>query len=432
MSPEAVGITGIVVLLFLFALRMPVAFSMALVGFAGFAYLNGTQSALTILGQDVFDTFTSYNLSVIPMFILMGSFAFSAGISKRLYQACYDWVGQFRGGVTSATVAACAGFGAICGSTVATTAAMGKIALPEMRKYGYNDRLSTGTIASSGILGTLIPPSTVFIVYGILAEESIGKLFVAGIVPGILLAVLFIMTVAFICWRNPDFGPPGPAVSWKMRLKSVVALSEVILLFGVTIGGILCGWFSPTQAGAVGAAGALLIGLLRGLDIRETIESVKDGLRTACMVLCVIMGATVFGHFLAISNVPFVLADWLGGLPLPPIIIMVFVILIFFLGGFFMDSMALVIVAVPIFLPVVMELGFNSIWFGVIIVVVAGMGVITPPVGVSVFVVKGIAPEIELNTIFRGIFPFLGALIVLTILLMIFPGIATFLPDLVY
>jgi len=432
MSPEAVGITGIVVLLFLFALRMPVAFSMALVGFAGFAYLNGTQSALTILGQDVFDTFTSYNLSVIPMFILMGSFAFSAGISKRLYQACYDWVGQFRGGVTSATVAACAGFGAICGSTVATTAAMGKIALPEMRKYGYNDRLSTGTIASSGILGTLIPPSTVFIVYGILAEESIGKLFVAGIVPGILLAVLFIMTVAFICWRNPDFGPPGPAVSWKMRLKSVVALSEVILLFGVTIGGILCGWFSPTQAGAVGAAGALLIGLLRGLDIRETIESVKDGLRTACMVLCVIMGATVFGQFLAISNVPFVLADWLGGLPLPPIIIMVFVILIFFLGGFFMDSMALVIVAVPIFLPVVMELGFNSIWFGVIIVVVAGMGVITPPVGVSVFVVKGIAPEIELNTIFRGIFPFLGALIVLTILLMIFPGIATFLPDLVY
>ncbi len=432
MSPEAAGIAGIVLLLLLFLLRMPVAFAMAFSGLAGFAYLGGLESALTLLAQDIFETLSSYPLSVIPMFILMGSFAFASGISQRLYKTSYTWVGQMRGGLTVATVLACSGFAAICGSTAATAATMGRIALPEMKKYGYDDVLATGTVAAAGTLGILIPPSTVLIVYGILTEESIGKLFVAGIVPGIILSLFFVATVILLCMRNPAIGPPGPPTTWKQKLRAVTGIIEAIVLFILTIGGLFLGWFSPTQAGAIGASGALLIGVIRGrLKLKVTIEAAKDGLRTACMVLFIITGATVFGHFMAISNIPFVLADWVGSLPLPPMAVMAVMIFIYFIGGFFMDSMALIVVTIPIFFPIVIKLGLDPIWFGVMIVLVGEMGVITPPVGVNVFVIKGIAPDIPLHRIFRGILPFLVALIVLTILLMIFPKIATFLPSLV-
>jgi len=323
------------------------------------------------------------------LFILMGSFAFASGISQRLYTTSYTWVGQLRGGLTVATVLACSGFAAICGSTAATAATMGKIALPEMKKYGYDDELATGTVAAAGTLGILIPPSTVLIVYGILTEESIGKLFVAGILPGFLLSLFFIMTVVLLCLRNPDIGPPGPPTTWKQKLKATTGIVEAILLFLLTIGGLFLGWFSPTQAGAIGAFGALVIGVIRGrLKLTIAIEAAKDGLRTACMVLFIITGATVFGHFLAISNIPFVLAEWVGGLPIPPIAVMAVMIFIYFIGGFFMDSMALIVVTIPIFFPVVMNLGFDPIWFGVMIVLVAEMGVITPPVGVNVFVIS--------------------------------------------
>ena len=432
MGPETTGIVGIGLLLFLFLLRMPVAFAMTFVGLVGFAYLSSIESALAILAQDIFETLSSYPLSVIPMFILMGSFAFASGISRRLYITCYTWVGQLRGGLTVATVLACSGFAAICGSTAATAATMGKIALPEMKKYGYDDVLATGTVAAAGTLGILIPPSTVLIVYGILTEESIGKLFVAGLLPGVLLSLFFVVTVILLCARNPKLGPSGPATTWKQKLMATTGILEAIVLFLLTIGGLFLGWFSPTQAGAIGAFGALLIGVVRRqLTLKKTFEAVKDGLRTACMVLFIITGATVFGHFLAISNIPFVLADWVGGLPMPPMAVMAVIIFIYFIGGFFMDSMALIVVTIPIFFPVVMNLGFDPIWFGVIIVLVGEMGVITPPVGVNVFVIKGIAPDVPLHVIFRGILPFLVALIILTILLTIFPNIATFLPDLV-
>ena len=432
MGPETTGIVGIGLLLFLFLLRMPVAFAMAFVGLAGFAYLSSIESALAILAQDIFETLSSYPLSVIPMFILMGSFAFASGISRRLYITCYTWVGQLRGGLTVATVLACSGFAAICGSTAATAATMGKIALPEMKKYGYDDVLATGTVAAAGTLGILIPPSTVLIVYGILTEESIGKLFVAGLLPGVLLSLFFVVTVILLCARNPKLGPSGPATTWEQKLMATTGILEAIVLFLLTIGGLFLGWFSPTQAGAIGAFGALLIGVVRRqLTLKKTFEAVKDGLRTACMVLFIITGATVFGHFLAISNIPFVLADWVGGLPMPPMAVMAVIIFIYFIGGFFMDSMALIVVTIPIFFPVVMNLGFDPIWFGVIIVLVGEMGVITPPVGVNVFVIKGIAPDVPLHVIFRGILPFLVALIILTILLTIFPNIATFLPGLV-
>jgi C4-dicarboxylate transporter DctM subunit len=432
MSPVTTGIVGIILLLFLFLLRMPVAFAMTFIGVAGFTYLTGPGPALGLLAQDIFETFSSYPLSVIPMFILMGSFAFASGISKRLYIATYSWVGQLRGGLTIATVLACSGFAAICGSTAATAATMGKIALPEMKKYGYSDMLATGTVAAAGTLGILIPPSTILIVYGILTEESIGKLFVAGLLPGVILSLLFVAVVAIMCIRNPKLGPSGTPTTWKEKARATKGIIEAVILFALTIGGLFLGWFSPTQAGAIGAGGALLIGLFRRqLTWKSFFESGKDGLRTTCMVLLIITGATVFGHFMAITTIPYMLADWVSSLPIPTMAIMGVIIFIYFIGGFFMDSMALVVVTIPIFFPLVMKLGFDPIWFGVIIVLVAEMGVITPPVGVNVFVIKGIAPDIPLEIIFKGIIPFLIALILFTIALVIFPQIATYLPSLV-
>jgi tripartite ATP-independent transporter DctM subunit len=349
-----------------------------------------------------------------------------------MYNTTYSWVGQLRGGLTIATVLACSGFAAICGSTAATAATMGKIDMPEMKKYGYDDMLATGTVAAAGTLGILIPPSTILIVYGILTEESIGKLFVAGLLPGVFLSLLFVAVVAILCTRNPDLGPSGSSTTWKEKFQATKGIIEAVILFVLTIGGLFLGWFSPTQAGAIGAGGALLIGLLRRqLTWKNFFESGKDGLRTACMVLFIITGATVFGHFMAVTTIPFLLADWVSSLPIPTMAIMGVIIFIYFIGGFFMDSMALVVVTIPIFFPLVIKLGFDPIWFGVIIVLVAEMGVITPPVGVNVFVIKGIAPDIPLEIIFKGILPFLVALILFTIILIIFPQIATYLPSLV-
>ena len=432
MSPVAAGLIGIGLLVVLFMLRMPVAFAMALVGFVGFAYLSGPEPALSLLAQDIYHTFSSYPLSVIPMFILMGTFAFASGISQRLFKTTYAWIGHRRGGLTIATVFACAGFGAICGSSTATAATMGKISLPEMKKYNYDDALATGTVAAAGTLGILIPPSTVLIVYGILTEQSIGKLFVAGVLPGILLSIFFAATVVFLCWRNPAIGPPGVPTSWKEKLRAITGIIEAVILFILAIGGLFGGLFSPTQAGAIGAGGALIIGLARRqLSLQSFFEAGKEALRTSCMVIFIITGAIVFGHFMAVSRIPFVLAEWLGGLPIHPMAVMAVIIFIYFIGGFFMDAMGLIVVTVPIFFPIVLKLGFDPIWFGVIIVLVGEMGVITPPVGVNVFVIKGIAPDIPLETIFKGIFPFLVALIIATFILAIFPQIATFLPSLV-
>jgi C4-dicarboxylate transporter DctM subunit len=430
MSPVDAGIIGICLLVFLFLLRMPIAFAMALVGFAGFAYLTTPVAALGLLSRDIFEQFSSYPLSVIPMFILMGTFAFASGISQRLYRTAYAWVGQFRGGLTIATVFACAGFGAICGSSTATAATMGQIALPEMKKYKYDDTLATGTVAAAGTLGILIPPSTVFIVYGVMTENSIGKLFVSGILPGILLSIFFAATVALLCWRKPSIGPPGLPTTWKEKLRSLTGVTPALTLFLLAIGGLFLGWFSPTQAGAIGAGGALIIGLARRqLSWQSFFKAGKEGLRTSCMVIFIITGAIIFGHFMAVSRIPFVLAEWLGGLPIPRMAIMGVIIIIYIIGGCFMDSMALIVLTIPIFYPLVMKLGFDPIWFGVIIVLVGGIGVITPPVGVNVYVIKGISPDVPLEAIFRGIAPFVVAFIIVTIILMIFPQIATILPS---
>ena len=431
MDPVNVGIIGIGFLVFLFLLRMPVAFAMAFVGFLGFSYLGSFKAGLKLLARDIFEQFSNFPLSAIPMFILMGSFAFASGIGRRLYDAAYTILGNLRGGLTMATVVACGFFASICGSTSATAATIGKIALPEMKRYNYDTALATGCVASAGTLGILIPPSTIFLVYGIITEQSIGKLFVAGIIPGIILTILFVITVAFLCWRNPMCAPAGASTDFKEKRKALSGIFEALILFALVIGGLFFGWFTPTQAGGIGAAGALVIGLVRRqLSWRVFIDSTMDGLRTSCMVLCVIACATIFGHFMAVSTIPFILADWIGGLSVHPMAVMGIIIFIYLIGGCFMDAMALVVLTVPVIYPVVVKLGFDPIWFGVVIVLVSEMGVITPPVGVNVYVIKGIAPEVPLETIFKGIFPFLVAILINIGILLLFPKIALILPGL--
>jgi len=429
-SSVTVGLIGIVVLVLIFLLGMPVGFAMAFVGLAGFCYLVSPEAGLSILARDVFSNFSSYSLTVIPMFVLMGSIAFASGMSRRLYEAGYTVFGQMRGGLAMATIAACAGFAAMCGSTNATAAAMGRVSLPEMKRYNYDDSLATGCVAAAGSLGILIPPSTVFIIYGILTEQSIGKLFIAGVIPGILLAALFIAVVSLLCLRNPNLAPAGVPTSWREKLAGLTGILEMLILFALVIGGLFLGWFSPTQAGAAGAAGALLIGLARRqLNWQGFLFAIKDALRITCMVMVIVTGAIIFGHFIAVAKIPLVLSEWVGGLPLPPAAIMGIIVLMYLAGGCFMDALALITLTVPIIYPVILILGFDPIWFGVIIVLVTEMGVITPPVGVNVYVIKGIAEDVPLETIFRGIFPFLAALIVAVAILIAFPQIATFLPS---
>ncbi|RLB03411.1 MAG: C4-dicarboxylate ABC transporter permease [Deltaproteobacteria bacterium] len=429
MDPVVVGLIGIGLLLLLFMLRMPVSFAMAFVGWVGYCYLSSPTAGCKILVRDLFTVFNSYPLTVIPTFVLMGAYAFASGISERLYKAAYDSFGQLRGGLAITTVMACAGFAAVCGSTSATVATIGKIAYPEMKRYRYDDTLATGCIATAATLGILIPPSTIFIVYGILTEQSIGKLFIAGVLPGLVLAGLFTLTVLFLCYIKPLWGPAGPATTWRTKIKALSGVFEAIALFGVTMGGLFAGWFTPTQAGSIGAVGALAMGLLRrGLTWRGFLEATIDGVRTSCMILFLIAGATVFGHFMAITRIPFILVDWVRGLELAPEVVLGIICLFYLVGGCFIDAMALVVLTVPIIYPVVIDLGFDPIWFGVIIVLVSQVGVVSPPVGVNVYVLKGIASEVALETIFKGALFFVGGIILTIVLLMVFPDLATFLP----
>jgi len=429
-SPITFGIIGIVVLIVTFLLGMPVGFAMAFVGLAGFCYLVTPQAGLSLLARDVFTTFSSYSLTVIPMFIFMGAIAYASGMSRRLYDASHTIFGQMRGGLLMATIAGCAGFAAICGSTNATAATMGRVALPEMKRFHYDDALATGSVAAAGSLGILIPPSTIFMVYGILTGQSIGKLFIAGVLPGILLAVLFMAVVLFLCWRNPSLAPPGQPTTYKEKIAGVVGIAEMLVLFILVIGGLFLGWFSPVQAGAAGAAGALIIGLARRqIDWPGFLSAIKDTLRVTCEVIVIVTGAVVFGHFIAVTNIPIVLADWVGGLALPPAMIIGVIVLMYLVGGFFMDALAMITLTIPIIYPLVIALGFDPIWFGVIIVLITEMGVITPPVGINVYVIKGIAEDVALETIFKGTIPFLIALLVAAAILIIFPQIATILPS---
>ena len=429
MNPVVIGILGVFLLLLLLTLEFPVAFAMGFVGVLGFAYLVSSGAALEMLAIDLFENFSSYNLTVIPMFVFMGCVAFRIGMSARLFDASHAIFGKVRGGLAIATIMACAAFAAICGSTNATAAAMGAVSIPQMKRYNYDDSLATGCVAAAGSLGILIPPSALLIVFGIMAEESIGKLFIAGLLPGILLAGLFVAAVKILCAVNPELAPAGPSTSMRQKLTAISAVGEVLLIFLLVLGGLFTGWFSPTQAGGAGAAGVILLGLIRRkLSWKGFIEAGEDTLMITCMVMFIVAGAIIFGHFIAVTKIPFILSDWVAQLNMPPMIIIGLIVLIHLIGGCFMDGFALIVLTVPIMLPMVRALGIDIYWFGVIIVLIVEMGTITPPVGVNVYVIRGVAPDVPLETIFKGIFPFLAALVVAVVLLMIFPQIATFLP----
>ncbi|MFH1124484.1 MAG: TRAP transporter large permease [Pseudomonadota bacterium] len=432
MSPVHVGIFGVVFLVAILFSRLPVAFCMALVGLLGFGYLVSPSAALNIIVKDFYTVFSSYDLTVVPLFVFMGQILFYSGISRKLYDAAFVWLGHYKGGLAMATVGACAGFSAICGSTNATAATMASVALPEMKRLNYRDELATGVVAAGGSLGILIPPSVIFIVYGIQTEQSIGKLFMAGILPGILLSILFILTIYIWVSIRPDMAPRIEKQNFKRRIRALTGLVEVIILFVLVMGGLFLGVFTPTEAGAVGAFGGLLIPLVRRqLSWQGFLEALYSSTRTTCMILMIVAGATVFGHFLAVSTIPSTLSSWVVGLPLPPWAIMIVVMFFFLIGGCFMDALGMILLTIPIFYPVAVALGYDPIWFGVVIVLVTELGVITPPVGINVYVVSGIARDVPLEVIFKGAFPFVLTLVAYLVIMIIFPQIALFLPSFV-
>jgi C4-dicarboxylate transporter DctM subunit len=431
MTPLEIGFLGLILLVVLLFSGLPVAFTMAIVGAAGYAYLMSVSASFYMVSADIFDNFTSYTLTVIPLFVLMGQVAFHSGISGRLFDATYKWMGHWRGGMAMATVGACTAFGAICGSGPATAATMSAVALPEMKRYGYDMKLATGVIAAGGGLGIMIPPSIVFIVYGILTEQSIGKLFISGILPGLMTAFLFCLTIYWLCKRNPSLGPAGPRFNMKEKFQALLGVSETLALFIFVMGGMFAGYFTATEGAAMGALGAIIIAAFRKkLTVKMLYQSLRETIRTSCMVIIIVTGAVIFGHFLAITQVPTKIAETTAALPLPAWGIMGVIIIFYLIAGCFVDALALVFLTTPIFYPVVMGLGYDPIWFGVMIVLVTQMGIITPPVGINVYVVSGMVRDIPLHEIFQGAMPFVWALVVASILLVMFPQIATFLPSL--
>jgi tripartite ATP-independent transporter DctM subunit len=432
-----IGIIGILLMLIIFMARMPVAYVMALVGFLGFSFMISLKGGLNLLSRNVYESFSSYGLTTIPLFVLMGQFAFNSGISRRLYDTAYKFLGSTRGGLAMATVAACTAFGAVCGSSPATAATMATVGLPEMKRYHYADELATGAVASGGGLGMIMPPSVVLIVYGVLTEQSIGALFVAGILPAIVMTILFIICIYVQCIIAPEQGPPGEKFTWKQKMKSLSGMGDTLTVFVLVMGGLFFGLFTPTEAAAVGAFGVLAVALIRRqMTWHGFVKSLYETLRTSCMIMFLIAGAVVFGKFLAVSRIPFDIATWIGGFNLPPFLVLMAVVTVYLLGGCIMDALALVMLTIPIFYPVIVHLGYDPIWFGVIIVLVTQMGVITPPVGINVYVVYGVAQSVTggvaLEAIFKGIIPFLIAVIIGTILMAVFPQIILVLPNLMY
>ena len=431
MSPELVGIIGIAVLLVLFAFRMSVGLSMLLVGFLGYSYLVSTQAGLSKLGVDPFATASFYSLSVIPLFVLMGMFLSYGGLGRDLYKAVDTWMRHLRGGLAIATIGACAAFAAVSGSATATSATMATVALPEMKRYNYKDSLATACVAAGGTLGILIPPSVILILYGILTEERIGQLFIAGILPGVLQAVLFMLAIYLQVKHNPSLAPLRPEAAFRDKLTSLTKVWPVLVIFVLAMGGIYLGVFTPTEAGAVGAFGAFIISLVTGRFSRGTlVGSLDQAARTTAMIFLIVIGATVFGHFLAVTKIPFELSDFIAGLGISRYIVMALVLFLLFVLGTFMEGIAILVLSMPILYPLVIDLGFNGVWFGVIMVIMLNIGLVTPPVGINVYITAGVAKDVPLMTIFRGVIPLWIAMIVCAILLVSFPQIATFLPSL--
>jgi tripartite ATP-independent transporter DctM subunit len=432
MSEIIVGIIGLIVLLLLFATGIELGFAMALVGFVGFGYLNGFHSAMSLLSRDVYEVITNYGYTVFPLFILMGQVGFNAGIAARLYNAAHKFIGHIPGGLAMATVVGATGFKAICGSSAATSATFAGVAIPEMNRYGYDKKLSTGIVATVGTLGVIIPPSVTLILFGIITEQSIGQLFLAGIIPGLIIALLWLGTIYGWVKINPGIARTSKPSTWKARIRSLPEVFWVLLVFVLVVAGIVQGFFTPTEAGAVGTFLVILLAVAkRDLGFKKYVKSVQEALRTAIMILMLIAGSTILGHFIAITNIPQQTAALLVSLPLNRYLILILICLAYELGGSFIDDLTFMIIATPIFYPAVLKLGFNPIWFGMVLAVVLMIGVVIPPVAICVFVVKNIT-KVPLGTIYRGVTPFLIALILVWGLLFVFPQLALWLPSVFY
>ncbi len=431
MGEVTVGILACIFLLFFFLTGIELAFAIAITGIAGYAYLSGFETAYYVVTQDFLDTLSAYSLTVIPLFMLMGQVAFNAGIAKRLYDATYKFVGRIPGGLAMATVVAATMFKAMCGSTLATAATFSSVAVPEMTRYKYSRKLSTGIVASVGTIGILIPPSITMVIFGIITEQSIGKLFLAGIIPGLLISFFFIAIIYIWCKIDPTLGPKSTInFTWKEKARTLPEFIAVAVIFILVIGGIMAGLFTPTEAGTIGTVAVVILALLRrSLTFNNFIKSVDESLRGAIMVLLLIACSTILGRFLAITGIPQYAADWLIALPFHRSLIMVIICLFYLLGGSVIDDLAFMILATPILYPAIPKLGYDPIWFGVMIGITIMIGTIIPPVAIAVFVVKNITGD-PFSVIYAGVVPFLLSFVVVAALLFVFPQIATFLPTL--
>jgi len=429
MNEVTIGIVGLVIVLIMFLTGIELAFAMILMGFLGFGYLISWNSAFNLLAKDFYDVLNSYSFTVIPLFVLMGQVAFNSGIAKSLFNSAHKFIGHIPGGLAMATVGGATVFKAICGSSPATAATFAFVAIPEMDRYGYDKRLSTGIVATVGTLGILLPPSVTLIIYGIITDQSIGRLFLAGIFPGLLIAVFFIGVIYGWCKINPALGPKSEKATWGERLRTLPDVIMVMFIFFLIIGGILGGFFTPTEAGSVGTFLVLMLAFAKGdMNLKGYFKSAGESIRTACMVLMLIAGSTVLGHFIAVTKIPMLTADWIVGLQMPSWIIVILISLIYLIGGSFIDDLAFMILATPIFYPAITQLGYNPLWFGILIAVTVMMGVVLPPMAICVFVVKQIT-KTPFGVIYAGVYPFLISLIVGGIVIFLFPGIATWLPN---
>jgi C4-dicarboxylate transporter, DctM subunit len=431
MSANAAAALGFVALFGLILLRVPVGMAMGLVGVVGYAAIVGLAPSLKMVGQTSMRTVTDYTFGVIPMFLLMGAFVSASGMSRELFRAANSFIGHWRGGLGLATIAACAGFAAISGSSVATAATFATVAYPEMRRYDYPQSFAAGVIAAGGTLGAIFPPSTVLAVYGLITQQDIGKLFIAGIFPGLLAVSMYMMTIAAIGIVRPGFLPAGPRSDWSERLRSLRDVWAALVLFGFVIGGLYGGLFTPTEAGGVGACGAFLISVARGkLKLAGFLAALLQATRTAAAVFTVLIGALLFGYFLTVTETPQKLTEFLTGLGLGRYGVLALIMLMYLVLGCLMDAMAMIILTVPIVFPVVTALGFDPIWFGIIIVMTVELGLIHPPVGMNVFVIKTAVKDISFATIFKGVLPFIATDMVRLVILIAFPSIALYLPSL--
>ncbi|HWM81696.1 MAG TPA: TRAP transporter permease [Pseudolabrys sp.] len=430
MSADTVAILGFVTLFALMLLRVPIGMAMGLVGVVGFGYLTNGSAALKIVGHTTMRTVTDFNFAVIPLFLLMGSLATTSGMSRELFRAANSFLGHLRGGLGIATIAACGGFSAICGSSVATAATFSRVAYPEMRRFGYPKSFSTGVIAAGGTLGIMIPPSTVLAVYGLITEQDIGKLFVAGVIPGFIAIMMYMVTVSIIGYARPKFLPEGVHSSWRDRLDSLRDVWSTILLFAFVIGGIYGGMFTATEAAGMGAGGAFILGVLRRrLTVEDVLRSLLDSTRTTAAVFTILIGAMLFGYFLTITQTPQKVTTFLTGLGIGSYGVLTLILMFYLVLGCLMDALAMIILTVPIIFPVIKELGFDPIWFGIIIVMTVELGLIHPPVGMNIFVIKSVIDEVKISTIFTGVLPFIITDLLRLAILVIFPILATWLPS---